>query len=103
MGNPQNTYTFNNSHSCALLPLVRRSPVSRIKDSTPNSRTTWWLASRDSCIFHNTYYNYFNYLTIVYQCGYLANHNSDKLLIQGQLGELLLFHFSKVIILFVLI
>ena len=24
-----------------------------------------------------------------------ANHNSDKLLIQGQLGELLLFHFIK--------
>ena len=48
MGNPQNTYTFNNSHSCALLPLVRRSPVSRIKDSTPNTRNTWWLASRDA-------------------------------------------------------
>ena len=48
MGNPQNTYTFNNSHSCALLPLVRRSPVSRIKDSTPNSRNNWWLASRDA-------------------------------------------------------
>ena len=48
MSNPQDTYTFNNSHSCALLPLVRRSPVSRIKDSTPNSRNTWWLASRDA-------------------------------------------------------
>ena len=45
IGNPQSTYTFNNSHSCALLPLVRRSPVSRIKDSTEYPRRTWWLAS----------------------------------------------------------
>ena len=58
MGNPQNTYTFNNSHSCALLPLVRRSPVSRIKDSTPNTRNTWWLASRDA--YFNSDHNYDN-------------------------------------------
>ena len=47
IGNPQETFTFNNSHSCALLPLVRRSPVSRIKDSTPNTRNNWWLATKN--------------------------------------------------------
>ena len=74
MGNPQNTYTFNNSHSCALLPLVRRSPVSRIKDSTPNTRNTWWLATRDATgdAYRITIFSYYGFY---YNGNYITEKN----------------------------
>ena len=54
VGNPQNTFTFGNGHSCQFLPLFKRAPIYRVKDSTPGTRNTWWLASRDAFIDTNT-------------------------------------------------
>ena len=69
IGNPQTTYTFNNSHSCALLPLVRRSPVSRIKGSTQYPRINWLLASMDA----TTGFNF----SIVDKRGYIDTISTD--------------------------
>lgn len=79
ISNPQNTFTIGNGNSCQFLPLFKRSPICRVRESTPGSRNTWWTGSRD-CYYMYTYNvnDLYFYNRAMIMLDILKPHNEDK-------------------------